>query len=275
MPIDDGHLILSEEEAALFIEKEPITKEMIRPYYGGEEFINNKKRFCLWLPGISPEKINKSKLVQERIRQTKVFREASNREATRKLAITPSEFGEIRQPKADYLIIPKVSSENRLYVPIGFMSHKNITSGSALIIPDADLYEFGVLTSAMHMAWMRYICGRMKSDYQYSASLVYNNFPWPNPTDKQQQAVEDAAQNILDARELFPDSTLAILYNPSTMPSKLAKAHQKLDKTIEKAYGRVFDDDSQRVAYLFDLYQTLSGQLFKAEKKQGKGRKIK
>ena len=200
MPIDDGHLILSEEEKALFIEREPVTKEMIRPYYGGDEFINNTKRFCLWLPDISPQLINKSKLVKERVERTRVFRSASRREATVKLAATPSLFREIRQPESGYLLIPKVSSENRPYIPIGFMKPEQVTNGSALITPNAGLYEFGVLTSAMHMAWMRYVCGRMKSDYQYSASLVYNNFPWSSPAEKQKQFIFFIGQRYLIAR---------------------------------------------------------------------------
>jgi len=268
MPIDDGHLILSEEEADAFVKKEPETKEMIRPYYGGEEFINSKKRFCLWLVDISPSQINKSKMVKDRIEKTRSFRETSKRGATNKLAATPSLFGEIRQPKTDYLLIPKVSSENRLYIPIGFMKPEKITNGSALITPNAGLYEFGILTSIMHMAWMRSVCGRMKSDYQYSASLVYNNFPWSTPNEKQKNAITDAAQAILDTRLLFSDSTLAELYNSSTMPPKLVKAHQKLDKVVEAAYGRAFEDDSQRVAFLFELYQTMVGELFVEEKKK-------
>ena len=275
MPIDNGHLILSEEEAGDFIAREPVTKEMIRPYYGGDEFINNTKRFCLWLTETPPQVINKSKLVKGRIEQTRIFRETSRREATNKLAATPSLFGEIRQPETGYLLIPKVSSENRPYIPIGFMRPEQITNGSALIIPNAGLYEFGVITSAMHMAWMRSVCGRLELRYQYSASLVYNNFPWPVPAEKQRNAIIEAAQSILDARLLFPDSTLAILYNPTTMPPKLVKAHQKLDKAVEKAYGREFADDGERAAYLFELYQKLSGELFVDEKKRGKGRKAK
>jgi hypothetical protein len=271
MPIDDGHLILTEEEAAFFITHEPETKDMIRPYYGGDEFINNTKRFCLWLPGISPQKIDKSKLVKERIKLTRQFRETSRREATNKLALTPSIFGEIRQPDSDYLIIPKVSSENRAYIPIGFMNSHSITNGSALIVPNASLYEFGVLTSQMHMAWMRYICGRLELRYQYSASLVYNNFPWPSATDKQKELIEESAQIIIDTRGQFPDSNLAVLYNPSTMPPALIKAYQKLDKAVEAAYGKTFNDDSQRVAYLFELYQNLTKDLFtEAKKKKGK-----
>ena len=258
IPYDEGALILNEEEAVSFITQEPITKEMIRPYYGGEEFINNKKRFCLWLVDIAPEKIRKSKLVRERIDRTREFRNSSKREATRKLALTASLFGEIRQPKGDYLIIPKVSSETRRYIPIGFMKSHMITNGSALIIPKAGIYEFGILTSVMHMAWMRYVCGRMKSDYQYSASLVYNNYPWPSPTARQKEAVEKTAQAVLDARAKYPDASLADLYDPGTMPPELVKAHQGLDKAVEKAYGKEFTNDADRVAYLFYLYQTLT-----------------
>jgi hypothetical protein len=258
MPIDDGHLILSEEEAAAFIKTEPETKEMIRLYFGGDEFINNKKRYCLWLDGIEPDKINKSKLVKERIEQTRLFRQNSNRRITRNLADYPSLFGEIRQPSSDYLLIPKVSSENRAYIPIGFMRKEYITNGSALIISGAGLYEFGILTSVMHMAWMRYVCGRLEMRYQYSASLVYNNFPWPTPTAKQKEKIEREAQAVLDARTLFTTSSLAVLYNASTMPPALMKAHQKLDKAVEAAYGKTFTNDADRVAHLFYLYQTLT-----------------
>jgi hypothetical protein len=269
MPIDDGHLILSEAEAQTLIAEEPFTAELVRPYYGGDEFINNTKRFCLWFAGINPADIRKSKVVMDRIEKTRVFREKSNREATRRLAITPSLFGEIRQPDFDYLIIPKVSSENRKYIPIGFMNGRFITNGSALIVPQAGLYHFGILTSAMHMAWMRQVCGRMKSDYQYSASLVYNNFPWPpTPTDKQKAAIEIAAQAILYARTQFPNSSLADLYDPLSMPSVLAKAHQTLDKAVEAAYGRAFAADAERVAHLFALYQGLTADLFTEGKKK-------
>jgi hypothetical protein len=189
--------------------------------------------------------------------------------------LTPSLFGEIRQPTVDYLIIPKVSSENRPYIPIGFVSKDIITNGSALIIPNAGLYEFGVLSSAIHNAWMRAVGGRLEMRYQYSASLVYNNFVWPDPTDKQRQAIEKAAQAVLDARAHYPDSSLAVLYNPSTMPPDLATAHAKLDKAVDKAYNRDFANDSERLAWLFQLYQEKAGELFAETQKQGKGHKRK
>ncbi len=270
MPIDDGHLILSQEEAALFIQQEPITEEMIRPYSGGKEFINNSKRFCLWLVGVNPSNIKQSRLVLDRIAKTRKFRELSNRDATKKLALVPSLFGEIRQPENDYLLIPKVSSENRAYIPIGFMKSDAITNGSALIIPEAGFYEFGVLTSSMHMAWMRYTCGRMKSDYQYSASLVYNNFPWPDTNDKQKDEIVKAANEVINARAKFPNSTLAVLYDRNAMPPELAKAHTKLDRLVEKTYGKSFENDASRVAFLFKKYQQLTSDLFTKNTKKKK-----
>ncbi|MDR1787575.1 MAG: methylase [Treponema sp.] len=275
MPIDDGHLILSAEEAEHFLKTEPVTKKMIRPYYGGEEFINNKKRFCLWLQDIDPSLIDRSKLVKERIRLTQQFRAASPRETTRNLSAAPSLFGEIRQPAAEYLVIPKVSSSYRKYIPMGFLNSRNITNGSALIVPDATLYAFGVLTSAMHMTWMRYVGGRIGDGYQYSASLVYNNFPWPDPTEKKKAAIASAAQKVLDARALFPKAALAVLYNPLSMPAALLAAHKKLDHAVEAAYGREFASDAERAAYLFEVYQRLAGELFVESKRRGKGRKLR
>jgi hypothetical protein len=208
-----------------------------------------------------------------RLIKIKEFREKSNRTATLKYAKYPSLFVEIRQPDTDYIIIPRHSSENRQYIPIGFMD-KNIIAGDATsFIPNATLYEFGIMTSTMHMAWMRYVCGRIKSDYRYSNTIVYNNFPWPSPTEKQKQAIMNEAQKVLEARKKFPELSLAELYDTTSMLPELVKAHQKLDKAVEAAYGRSFDDDSQRVAYLFELYQKLSGELFVEEKKRGKGRK--
>jgi hypothetical protein len=193
----------------------------------------------------------------------------SDREATRKLAEFPTLFGEIRQPDTDYLLIPRVSSERRRYIPIGFLNKNVIAGDSTMVIPDATLYEFGMLTSSMHMAWVRYVCGRLKSDYRYSASIVYNNYPWPSPSVKQKKSIETAAQGVLDARKKYPDLSLATLYDSNTMIPELVKAHQKLDKTVEAAYGRSFDDDGQQVAFLFELYQKLSGELF-VEKKKGR-----
>ncbi|MDR1399040.1 MAG: N-6 DNA methylase [Treponema sp.] len=274
MPNDGGNFLLAEEEKKEMLEKEPGIKELIRPFLGADEFINNIPRYCIWLKDVSPAKYQKSKELQRRIAEVKKLRANSAREATRKLADFPTLFGEIRQPETNYLIIPRVSSEKRKYIPIGFFTADIIAGDTTLIIPNATLYEFGVITSTMHMAWVRYVCGRLKSDYRYSASIIYNNFPWASPTDKQRIAIETAAQGVLEARRLYPDASLAELYNTSAIPPELLKAHQKLDKVVESAYGRSFDDDSQRVAYLFELYQKLYGELFTATKKRGKGRKV-
>ena len=271
MPNDGGYLFLNTEEKNQILEKEPEIADVIKPFLGADEFINNIPRYCIWLKDVSPAKYQKSKEIQRRITEIKNMRESSTREATRKLADYPMLFGEIRQPDKDYLLIPRHSSERRKYIPIGFISKDIIAGDSNIIVPNATLYEFGILTSSMHMAWVRYVCGRIKSDYRYSASIVYNNYPWPSPTDNQKNAIEAAAQNVLDTRNIYPDLSLATLYDANAMLPELVKAHQKLDKAVEAAYGRSFNDDGQRVAFLFELYQKLSGELFVEGKKRGKG----
>ncbi|MGL4942371.1 MAG: type IIL restriction-modification enzyme MmeI, partial [Thermoguttaceae bacterium] len=226
-----------------------------------EEFINNGRRFCIWLKGVSPHEYRGFKPIVERVEAVRRARLASKRAGTRELAKTATEFAFISHPDKPYLLIPSVSSEKRDYIPMGFMSAKVIASNACLIIPDATLYEFGVLTSTMHMAWTRYVCGRLEMRYRYSASIVYNNFPWCEPTDKQRSAIEDAAQGVLDARAEFAESSLADLYDPNTMPRVLLKSHEKLDRAVEKAYGRTFTDDAARVAFLFERYQSLTADL--------------
>lgn len=258
MPIDNGNLILSEEEKDLFINEEPITKNFIRRYYGGEELIQNKKRYCLWLNDVPPQDITQSKLTLERIKKTKEFRSQSKRQATLQLAETPHLFGEIRQPKENYLAIPKVSSENRSYIPMEILTPDNIASGSLLIVPGASLYHFGVLTSVVHMVWMRTLCGRMKSDYQYSASIVYNTFPWPKPSEQQIEAIIKAAQAVIDARNAYPNATLSDLYG-LTPPVNIIKAHTTLNKAVKAAYGGPgFKTETERVADLMKRYQVLT-----------------
>jgi hypothetical protein len=274
MPNDGGNFLLSDEEKRQMIKDEPNIAELIKPFLGADEFINNIPRFCIWLKNISPVKYQKSKEIQRRVKEVKKHRENSTREATRKLADFSTLFGEIRHPETDYLLVPSTSSEHRKYIPIGFINKKTISSNANLLIPNATLYEFGVLTSSMHMAWVRHVCGRLELRYRYSASIVYNNFPWPSPSAKQKQGIETAAQAVLDARKKYPDLSLAILYDSNTMIPELVKAHQKLDKAVEAAYGQTFTDDSQRVAFLFELYQRLSGELF-VEGKKGKGREKK
>ena len=271
MPNDKGNFSLNEEEKKKIINENPEVKKVIKRFMGADEFINNIPRYCIWLKDISPAIYEKSKEIKNRIKNVKEARLASDREATRKLAEFPTLFGEIRQPDSDYLLIPRVSSERRKYIPIGFLNKDIIAGDSTLVIPKATLYEFGIITSSMHMAWVRYVCGRLKSDYRYSASIVYNNYPWPSPTDKQKNAIEVAAQNVLEVRNIYPDLSLATLYDANAMLPELVKAHQKLDKAVEAAYGRSFDDDGQRVAFLFELYQKLTGELFVEGKKRGKG----
>jgi hypothetical protein len=268
MPIDEGNLILTDEEKEEAVKNEPQIINAIKKYTGGDEFINNKKRWCLWLQNIEPSVLKNSKFILDRIEKTKTFRLSSNRAATNKLAEKAMLFGEIRQPKSKYIIIPKVSSENRKYIPIGILEPTTITSGSALIIPNANLFMFGIMTSAMHMAWMKATCGRMKSDFQYSASIVYNNFPFPdNPNDKQVKAIETAAQNVLDTRLQFPNSSLADLYDPLTMPPTLIKAHNELDKVVDLAYRpQAFTSEANRMVFLFELYEKYTADLFTKEK---------
>ena len=256
MPNDGGNLIIEENEYASFLQQEPEAERYIRPFLGAEEFINNKKRYCLWLLNAEPQHLKKCPLIVARIQKVREHRESSSREATRKLAQTPSLFGEIRQPESGhYLLVPRVSSERRRYIPIGFLDTSVIASNSTLIVPNATLYEFGVLTSQMHMAWMRTVCGRLKSDYRYSAQIVYNNFPWPDVSEEQKAAIMQKAQAVLDARSQFPDSSLADLYDPNTMPPVLTKAHAALDSAVDKLYRKTaFPDDSARVAFLFELY---------------------
>jgi hypothetical protein len=273
-PIDNGLFFLDQRERDELLAKEPNLADIIKPFLGAHEFINNIPRYCFWLDGVSPSIYSGSKELIERLNKIKAFRNASTKEATRKLADFPTLFGEMRQPVTDYILIPQHSSERRKYIPIGFVSKDVIIGNSNFCIPDATLYEFGIITSIMHMAWMRYVCGRIKNDYRYSGTIVYNNFPWPKPSDKQKDNIEEAVDNVLEVRSIYKKDSYAVLYDPLTMPPKLVKAHQKLDKAVEAAYGRTFDDDSQRVAYLFELYQKLSGELFVETKKRGKGRKL-
>ena len=273
MPNDGGNLIIEENEYASFLQQEPEAERYIRPFLGAEEFINNKKRYCLWLLNAESQHLKKCPLIIARIQKVREHREGSSREATRKLAQTPSLFGEIRQPESGhYLLVPSTSSERRKYIPIGFMNSSDISSNANLLVPNATLYEFGVLTSQMQMAWMRTVCGRLKSDYRYSAQIVYNNFPWPDISEEQKAAIMQKAQAVLDARAQFPDSSLADLYDPNTMPPVLTKAHAALDSAVDKLYRKTaFPDDAARVAFLFELYGKKTEGLTSRAKKQARG----
>ena len=275
MPNDGGHLSLNESEKNELISKEPEAEKWIRPYVVANNFISGAPRFCLWLKDCPPQDLRKMPLVLERVNAVKNARNASARAATRDLAATPALFGEIRQSRNTYLAIPRVSSEKRQYIPIGFLPPDHIAGDALQTVANATLYDFGVITSLMHMAWMRAVCGRLESRYRYSAKIVYNNFPWPqDPTEKQTTAIKTAAQAVLDARAKYPDSTLADLYDPMTMPAPLLKAHQTLDRTVDRAYRSApFADEAARVGFLFGLYQTYSAPVLPGKSRQKKGRR--
>ena len=271
MPNDGGHLLLTDTEKHELLSKEPAAEKYIRPFMSAKEFINNIPRWCLWLVDIAPHELRQLPEIALRVQAVKQLRGASDRPTTRELAAFPSLFGENRQPTNSYLAIPKTSSERRNFIPINFLNANCIANTELFTIDAATLYHFGILTSTMHMAWVRYTCGRLESRYRYSASIVYNNFPWPDePADKQRAAVEAAAQAVLDARVQFPQSSLADLYDPFTMPPALVKAHQALDRAVDACYRKAaFANDAQRVEFLFERYQQLTS-LLPTEKKTSK-----
>ena len=268
MPNDGGHLIIELNEYEDFIKQEPESQKYIKTFIGAEEFINNKKRYCLWLVNAEPKHLKQCPHILERIQKVREHREGSSREATRKLAQTPSLFGEIRQPETgNYLLIPSATSSERKYIPMGFLPSSVIASNLVLLVPNATLYEFGILTSQMHMAWMRTVCGRLGNGYRYSAQIVYNNFPWPEASETQKEGIAQKAQAVLDARSQFPDSSLADLYDPNTMPPVLTKAHAALDAAVDKLYRKTaFPDDAARVAFLFELYGKKTEGLLKGKR---------
>ena len=255
-PTDDGNLIIEADEYEDFLAKEPNAQKFVRPFVGAKEFLNKKKRWCLWLIGASPTELKALPLVRKRIEAVREFRLKSKKEATRKKAEMPTLFDERRTSKTTYIIVPRHSSENRKYIPMGFECPNVIASDAVLIIPDASLYHFGVLESNVHMAWMRAVCGRLKSDYRYSKDVVYNNFPWPSPTPEQEAKIKATAQTILDARALYPDSSLADLYDPAFMPKELLQAHRQNDRAVMQVYGfSTKMTESECVAELFKLYE--------------------
>ena len=260
-PTDGGFFFFIEEERKEAIAKEPKLEKFIKRILGATEFINNKVRYCLWLVDASPNDIRNSSFIKERVAQVREFRLLSPKKATQESANTPALFQEIRHPKNDYLIVPRVSSERRHYVPMGYVSSDVVTNDAVQIIPDASLYHFGILESNVHMAWMRAVCGRLESRYRYSKDIVYNNFPWPEVNDEQREKIAATAQAILDARTLYPDSSLADLYDELTMPPELRKAHQQNDRAVMAAYGfPITMTESECVARLFELYQQLTSQ---------------
>ncbi len=259
-PSDGGHLILTVEEKDELLAREPQARKFIRRYLGAVEFINGAERFCLWMKNAPFTDVKKCPSILERIEKVRAFWLASTAQPTVEKAETPHLFFFISQPDSEYLLIPSSSSENRKYIPIGYMNKETIASNANMILPNAELYHFGILTSSAHMAWMRSVCGRLKSDYRYTGAIVYNNFPWPDAIDEQKATIEKLAQNILDARALYPESTLADMYGDNSMPfhPELVKAHQILDRAVVKLYG--FQKDTTEpaiVASLMERYQRL------------------
>jgi hypothetical protein len=265
-PTDGGFLILSEEEKIEYLLKEPKGKKFIKNLVSGREFINGINRYCFWIVD-SFNEIRELPILQERIKNCKENRLNSSFADTRKLAERPFQFRDLKNPET-FIVIPATTSENRKYIPFAFLNKDYIPSNSVYIISDANLFHFGVLMSAMHMAWIKHICGRLKSDYRYSKDIVYNNFPWPdNPNDKQVKSIEVASQKVLDSRNQFPESSLADLYDPLTMPPTLVKAHNELDKAVDMAYRpQAFTSEANRMVFLFELYEKYTADLFIKEK---------
>ena len=266
-PIDGGNYLFTKEEMREFIKKEPKSEKYFKPWYGAKEFIDQAPRYCLWLGNCSPNKLRQMPNCLKRVENVKKIRSESESVGTRKLAEKPTRFHVENMPISTYIIIPRVSSEKRRYIPMGFLNSDNLSSDSVHIIPNTTLYHFGILTSNVHMAWMRAVCGRLEMRYRYSKDIVYNNFPWCNPTDEQKAKIEKTAQGILNAREKHPDSSLADLYNDLTMPPELRKAHQENDKMVMEAYGFKKKDEngktrwlseSETVAELMKIYQELT-----------------
>ena len=259
-PIDDGNYLFTEEEKIDFLKREPSAEKWFKPWYGAHEFINRKPRHCLWLGDCPPNELRKMPECMKRVEAVRRFRLQSKRISTIKLAETPTRFQTENMPNGNYVIIPEVSSEKRRYIPIGYMDDTVLCSNKLRLMPNATLYHFGILTSNVHMAWMRVVCGRLKSDYDYSIKIVYNNFPWPTPTDEQKAKIEQTAQAVLDARALYPDCSLADLYDEVTMPPELRRAHQANDKAVMQAYGfwGKYNSESACVAELMKMYQELT-----------------
>ena len=259
-PIDGGNYLFTEEQKDEFVKKEPLSEKWFRPWIGSDEFINRYYRYCLWLGDCPPNELRKMPECMKRVQAVREYRLSSPSAGTVKLADTPTRFHVENMPKSNYIVIPEVSSEKRKYVPMGFLSPEILCSNLVKIVSNATLYHFGVLTSNVHMAWMRAVCGRLETRYRYSKDIVYNNFPWPAPTEEQKAKIEQTAQAILDARALYPDSSFADLYDELTMPVELRRAHQQNDKAVMQAYG--FDykkmTESECVSELMKMYKELT-----------------
>src|SRR5699024_9571844 len=259
-PIDNGNYLFTLEEKEEFVQSEPQSEKWFREWYGAREFINRKPRYCLWLGDCPPNILREMHKSLERVKAVRDYRLASKSPGTRKLAETPTRFHVENIPDSDYLLIPRVSSEYRRYIPIGFMSKDMLTSDSVLIMPEAKVYHFAILSSNVHMSWVRAVAGRLESRYRYSARVVYNNFPWVKLTEEQKNKLRNAAQKILDARKLYPDASMADLYDELTMPPELRKAHQDNDRLVMDIYGMNVrtTKESDAVERLFEMYNKMT-----------------
>ncbi|CAN5533893.1 hypothetical protein BH23CHL5_BH23CHL5_19780 [soil metagenome] len=258
MPADGGKLLMTETEAAELLEAEPGAEPFVLPLISAKEFLHNKKRYCLWLKGIEPKVLRSLPITYSRVEEVRTIRQKSARPH---LANTPALFAQVTQePHLPFVLVPRHSSENRSYIPIGIFEAGNVAHDSCMVIKGATLYHFGALTSRMHMAWVRAVCGRLESRYRYSKDIVYNNFPWPiEPSDSQKHEIEQHAQAVFSARNLYPNNSLADLYDPLSMPIELTNAHQALDRAIDQLYRRKpFDSDEERLELLFKRYQALT-----------------
>jgi len=267
MPLDGGHLLLSNDEKIELLQKEPKVEKFVLPLISAYEFLNGIQRWCIWLVNAEPSELKQMPEVMKRVDLVKQFRLNSIAPSTQKFASIPTLFRDRNQPDS-FIVVPRVSSENRKYIPMGFFDHNSIVSDTCMSIPNGTLYHFGVLMSQMHMSWVNSVCGRLKSDFRYSKDIVYNNYPWPeNPTEKQIQSIEEKAQKVLDARAAFPGSSLADLYDQLTMPPVLLKAHNELDKAVDQAYrSQPFPSEAKRMEFLFELYEKYTADLFTKEK---------
>lgn len=258
-PVEGGFLILTKEEHDELLAKEPQAQPLFRPYMMGKDFIERKPRYCLWLVDANPSLLRQCHEVMQRIKAVREYRLQSPKEATRRCAETPALFAEVRECTTDYVAIPKVSSENRRYIPMEYLDKSIIPGDKLFMMQGASLYHFGVLTSNVHMAWMRVVCGRLEMRYSYSNTIVYNNFPWCQPTEEQKAKIEQTAQAILDARAKYPDSSLADLYDENAMPIELLNAHRENDRAVMAAYGfPIKMTEPECVAELFKMYQKLT-----------------
>ncbi len=275
MPNDGGNFFIEDGELDLYKSKEPLSSQYIKPFLGAQEFLNGKYKYCLWLTKLNPKELDKMPFTLKRIKEVEKLRKNSLREATKKLALYPSLFGEIRQPETNFILIPRVSSENRKVIPMHIFTSDYIVGDTCLSIPNATLYHLGILQSTMHMAWVKTVCGRLESRYRYSNEIVYNNFPWPeNISHKQIETIEKAIQKVLDARAQFADSSLAVLYDSEKMPPALVKAHIELDKAVDLTYRpQAFTSEAKRMEFLFELYEKYTADLFTKEKVKKKSKK--